>query len=93
MSDQTPFYVTTPIYYVNDRPHVGHVYTTLAADTLARWRRLKGDPAYSLTGTDEHGQKIEQAARKAGVSPQEHADKYSAPFLSLIHISEPTRPY
>lgn len=84
MSEQTPFYVTTPIYYVNDRPHVGHAYTTLAADTLARWHRLKGSPSYSLTGTDEHGQKIEQAASKAGVSPQEHADLYSAPFRDMV---------
>jgi len=84
MSEQTPFYVTTPIYYVNDRPHVGHAYTTLAADTLARWHHLKGAPAYSLTGTDEHGQKIEQAASKAGVTPQEHADRYSAPFREMV---------
>lgn len=86
MSDQTPFYVTTPIYYVNDRPHVGHAYTTLAADTLTRWHRLKDIPSYSLTGTDEHGQKIEQAARKAGVSPQEHADRFSTPFRNMLGI-------
>ncbi len=84
MSTPTPFYVTTPIYYVNDNPHVGHAYTTLAADTLARWRALLGHPTYSLTGTDEHGQKIEQAARRAGVTPQEHADRYSAPFRALL---------
>jgi len=86
MSDQSAFYVTTPIYYVNDRPHVGHAYTTLAADTLNRWHKLRGLPSYSLTGTDEHGQKIEQAARAAGVSPQEHADRYSAPFREMLGV-------
>jgi methionyl-tRNA synthetase len=78
-----PFYITTPIYYVNDIPHIGHAYTTLAADTLTRWHQLIGDQTYFLTGTDEHGLKIEQAARKSGVSPQEHVDRYSQPFRTL----------
>ena len=82
------FYVTTPIYYVNDIPHVGHAYTTLAADTLARWNKLCGAEAYFLTGTDEHGLKIEQAARSTGVSPQEHADRYSKPFRELCDVIE-----
>ena len=77
------FYVTTPIYYVNDVPHIGHAYTTLAADTLARWHRLLGEDAWFLTGTDEHGKKIEQAAEASGVSPQAHADTYSARFREL----------
>ena len=55
-------YITTPIYYVNDKPHIGHAYTSLAADVLARWRRLQGREVFFLTGTDEHGQKVEKAA-------------------------------
>lgn len=74
------FYVTTPIYYVNAEPHIGHAYTTLAADTLARWHRLQGEEVYFLTGTDEHGKKIEEAARNAGISPQAHADRVSERF-------------
>ncbi len=69
-----PFYVTTPIYYVNDLPHIGHIYTTIVADTLARYRRLAGDEVFFLTGTDEHGQKIERAAREKGITPQQQAD-------------------
>ena len=68
------FYVTTPIYYVNDVPHIGHAYTTVAADTVARWRRLRGDDVMFLTGTDEHGQKVLRAAEKKGLTPQQHAD-------------------
>jgi methionyl-tRNA synthetase len=69
-----PFYVTTPIYYVNDVPHIGHAYTTVAADAAARYHRLKGDPTHFLTGTDEHGQKVEQAARQHGMDPQGWTD-------------------
>jgi len=72
MSD--PFYVTTPIYYVNDVPHIGHAYTTVAADVAARYHRLRGDPTYFLTGTDEHGQKVERAAREHGKDPQAWTD-------------------
>ncbi|MGH9274794.1 MAG: class I tRNA ligase family protein, partial [Acidimicrobiales bacterium] len=68
------FYVTTPIYYVNDAPHVGHAYATVNADALARWHRLIGDDTFFLTGTDEHGLKVAQSAEAAGVSPQEQAD-------------------
>jgi methionyl-tRNA synthetase len=68
------FYVTTPIYYVNGTPHVGHAYTTIAADTITRWKRLTGEPAYFLTGTDEHGQKVLEAAERRGMSPQAHCD-------------------
>ncbi len=64
------FYVTTPIYYVNDVPHVGHAYTTVIADALARWHRLLGDDVFFLTGTDEHGDKIARAAEAHGVTPR-----------------------
>ena len=64
-----PFYVTTPIYYVNDVPHIGHAYTTVVADVLARWRRLWGDDVVFLTGTDEHGLKVQRAAEERGVTP------------------------
>jgi methionyl-tRNA synthetase len=69
------FYVTTPIYYVNDLPHIGHIYTTVVADVVARYRRLAGDETWFLTGTDEHGQNIERAAREQGVTPIELADR------------------
>ena len=74
------FYVTTPIYYVNDAPHIGHAYTTVHADVLARWRRLHGDDVLFLTGTDEHGLKIQRAAEERGVSPQEQTDLTSARY-------------
>ncbi len=77
------FYITTPIYYANDRPHIGHAYTTLLADVLARYHRLLGYEVFFLTGTDEHGQKVEQAAAKAGVTPQEHVDVYHLRFKEL----------
>jgi len=75
-----PFYVTTPIYYVNDAPHIGHAYTTVAADVLARWRRLWGDDVMFLTGTDEHGLKVQRAAEANGVTPLEWSDRTSARF-------------
>lgn len=76
------FYVTTPIYYVNDAPHIGHAYTTLTADALARWHRLLGDDVHFLTGTDEHGLKVQRAAEANGITPQEQADRYSERFRS-----------
>jgi methionyl-tRNA synthetase len=76
----TAFYLTTPIYYVNDRPHLGHAYTTIVADAMVRYRELAGDEVWFLTGTDEHGEKIAQAAAKAGVTPQAMADQNSAAF-------------
>jgi len=76
-------YITTPIYYVNDVPHIGHAYTTVIADTVARFARLKGDDTYFMTGTDEHGQKIEEAAAKHGQSPKQYADGVSAKFKDL----------
>jgi methionyl-tRNA synthetase len=69
------FYVTTPIYYVNDMPHLGHTYTTIAADTISRFKRMCGVETFFLTGTDEHGQKIEQAAAKKGLTPRALADE------------------
>ncbi|MFA6533639.1 MAG: methionine--tRNA ligase [Patescibacteria group bacterium] len=74
------FYITTPIYYVNDKPHIGHAYTTIAADVLARYHRLRGEEVFFLTGTDEHGTKVAQAAEKAGLSPQAFADQKAAQF-------------
>lgn len=78
-----PFYITTPIYYVNARPHIGHAYTTIACDTIARRQRMLGYDTYFLTGTDEHGQKIERAAQAAGTDPQKFADEVSAQFRGL----------
>jgi methionyl-tRNA synthetase len=78
-----PCFITTPIYYVNDKPHVGHAYTTLAADVLARWRRLEGREVLFLTGTDEHGQKVEKAAQDAGMDPQAFCDQVSQHFRDL----------
>ena len=77
------FYVTTPIYYVNDRPHIGHAYTTVLADVLTRYHRLAGDASYFLTGTDEHGQKVQRAAEKAGMTPQQQADATVVHFQNL----------
>ena len=78
-----PFYLTTPIYYVNARPHIGHAYSTIVADVLARRHRLLGEDVYFLTGTDEHGQKIERAAAAAGIPPQQYADQVSKTFSDL----------
>jgi methionyl-tRNA synthetase len=74
------FYVTTPIYYVNAEPHIGHTYTTVVADTIARYHRLAGENTFFLTGTDEHGEKIAEVAAQRGVTPQEIADRYSEAF-------------
>jgi methionyl-tRNA synthetase len=77
------YYITTPIYYVNDVPHIGHAYTTIAADVLARHHRQRGDEVFFLTGTDEHGQKVKQAADKRGVPPQQHVDELVVRFQDL----------
>ena len=82
MSGET-FYVTTPIYYVNDVPHIGHVYTTVAADVIARYMRSAGRTVLFLTGTDEHGQKVEQAARERGLEAQQHCDEMVVRFQDL----------
>ncbi len=86
MPDDRPCFITTPIYYVNDKPHIGHAYTSLAADVLARWRRLQGVPVFFLTGTDEHGQKVEKAARDAGMEPQAFCDQVSQHFRDLVGV-------
>ena len=83
MSHPNSFYITTPIYYVNDVPHIGHAYTTVAADVLSRYWRLRGRDVFFLTGLDEHGQKVQQAAAKAGVDPQTHCDKLAPQFQEL----------
>lgn len=78
-----PYYITTPIYYVNDVPHIGHAYTTMACDALARFKRLDGYDVHFLTGTDEHGQKVEKAAQTAGIEPKAFTDKVSMNFRDL----------
>ena len=83
MSDDKRFYLTTPIYYVNDSPHIGHAYTTLACDALARFMRLDGYDVFFLTGTDEHGQKVEKSAQAAGIDPQVFTDRVSENFREL----------
>ncbi|MBI5466494.1 MAG: methionine--tRNA ligase [Candidatus Kerfeldbacteria bacterium] len=90
VSFMSRFYVTTPIYYVNDKPHLGHAYTTLAADVLARWHRQRGDDVFFLTGTDEHGAKVQQSAEAAGLTPQALADQNAQKFKdawSALNIS------
>ncbi len=84
------FYVTTPIYYVNGAPHIGHAYTTILADALARYHRLKGDDVFFLTGTDEHGLKIQRAAEDRGISPEEMVDENSQMFRDLFERLELT---
>lgn len=86
MSQKKTFYVTTPIYYVNDKPHIGHAYTTVAADIISRYKRMCGYDVFFLTGTDEHGQKMEQSAQKQGMKPIELADKNNARFRELWKI-------
>jgi methionyl-tRNA synthetase len=89
-SPNDPFYITTPIYYVNDVPHLGTAYCTIAADVLARYERLSGKMVNFLTGTDEHGEKVQEAAFKKNRSPQEFTDEVSAQFVnawSKLNIS------
>ena len=90
MSAERPYFLTTPIYYVNDLPHLGHAYTTVACDVLARFMRLDGRDVRFLTGTDEHGQKVERSAQARGQTPQEFADEISGAFRDmgrLLNIS------
>ena len=77
---KSPFYITTPLYYVNDEPHIGHAYTTILADVISRFKKSLGCDVYFLTGTDEHGQKVQEAADKRGVSPKDHVDEYVKRF-------------
>jgi len=80
------FYITTPIYYINAEPHLGHAYTTIVADAAARAHRLLGESVFFLTGTDEHGQKVERAAQKAGLSPKQFADSIAQKFRDLVPL-------
>lgn len=82
----TPFVITTPIYYVNGAPHIGSAYTTMVADAAARYHRLKQDPVLMVTGTDEHGQKIERTAQERGIPPQQHCDELSGEFKRLWNL-------
>lgn len=86
MGQEKNYYITTPIYYVNDKPHLGHAYTTIACDVMARYKRLDGYDAYFLSGTDEHGQKVQQAAEAKGIDPQEFTDQVSQNFRDLLPI-------
>ena len=86
------FYITTPIYYVNDNPHIGHAYTTLACDVLARFKRLDDHDVMFLTGTDEHGQKVQMAAEKAGISPKDlnpWREKWDSRMIVLLEQQKP----
>lgn len=91
MSERSPFYITTPIFYVNDAPHIGHAYTEVASDVLARWHRAAGDDTWFLTGTDEHGQKILRTATANNTPPKVWADRLVEeawkPLLNLINVS------
>ena len=80
------YYITTPIYYVNDKPHIGHAYTSLACDVLARFKRMDGFNVHFLTGTDEHGQKIEQSAKKAGKGAQQFTDEVAEHFVEMAEL-------
>ncbi|MEO0477292.1 MAG: class I tRNA ligase family protein, partial [Planctomycetota bacterium] len=84
------FYVTTPIYYVNDKPHLGHVYTTMVADVVARYHRLRGDDTFFLTGVDEHAAKVSDKAAENNLSPQEWADQNAAAFRGTFEKLEMT---
>ena len=83
------FYITTPIYYVNDKPHIGHAYTTILADVITRYHKSMNEDVFFLTGTDEHGQKVQEAAEKRSISPNQHVDEYVLNFKNLwekLHI-------
>src|SRR3954471_14773937 len=79
-----PYYLTTPIYYVNAEPHLGHAYTTIAADVLARHMRQRGEDVFFLTGTDEHGEPVAQAAERLGLTAQELVDRNAPKFQDLV---------
>ena len=83
MCQKKPYYITTPIYYPSGNPHIGHCYTTVACDSIARYRRMQGYDVMFLTGTDEHGLKIEQKAAEKGVTPKEYVDEVVKTFKSL----------
>ena len=82
-SEKPKYYITTPIYYVNARPHLGHTYTTIAADAIARYKQMRGFDVLFLTGTDEHGQKVERSAKNNNESPIDFVDRVSAEYRDL----------
>ena len=84
--DRSPFFISTPIYYVNGQPHLGHAYTSVVSDVMARFQRADGRDVYFLTGTDEHGQKVEQSALAAGKTPMEFANDVSSQFRHLVEV-------
>ena len=84
------YYITTPIYYVNDKPHLGHAYTSLVADTVSRYKKLLNNDVFFITGTDEHGQKVEEAAKKNNTSPKDFVDKVSKQFINMTKSLELT---
>ena len=86
MSDKKTFYITTPIYYPSDHLHIGHAYTTVAADTMARYKKMRGYDTYFLTGSDEHGQKIQRKAIAAGKQPKEFVDEIIKNFKYLWQV-------
>jgi methionyl-tRNA synthetase len=86
MAGATPYYLTTPIFYVNDAPHIGHAYAMVACDALARFMRLDGRRVHFLTGTDEHGQKVDKSARDAGIMPQQLCDRVSQNFRDVTRL-------
>ena len=85
------FYITTPIYYVNARPHLGHTYTTIAADAIARYKQMRGFDVLFLTGTDEHGQKVERSAKNNDESPIDFVDRVSGEYRDLWKELGPAR--
>src|SRR3546814_9332728 len=87
------YYVTTPIYYVNDKPHIGHAYTSLACDVLERFKRLDGFDVMFLTGTDEHGQKVEKSAEEAGTDPKSFFDRVSQTSRDLAKAMKLSNDY
>jgi methionyl-tRNA synthetase len=86
MTAEEPYFLTTPIYYVNDLPHLGHAYTTVACDVLARFMRLDGRMVRFLTGNDEHGQKVERSAQARGQTPQQFVDEISGAFRDMDRL-------
>ena len=90
---KSPFYITTPIYYVNDVPHIGHAYTSTACDVIARFMRLSGRDVFFLSGTDEHGQKVEASAAKKGIDPQAFVDDVSVNFKDLLDLMNISNDY
>ncbi|MDE7229560.1 MAG: class I tRNA ligase family protein, partial [Oscillospiraceae bacterium] len=86
MNEKGKYYITTPIYYPSGNPHIGHCYTTVACDSIARFKRMQGYDVKFLTGTDEHGQKIEQKAKEKGVTPKEYVDPIVDNFKRLWNV-------